>query len=481
MDAPITFKNRRTSQSRIITMILKMNRKSKGRKGVVEYLLNEREAEGTATTLRGNSELTKSLIKHIYRKHKYLSGGLMFSKEEHLSDTQKEEIMDSFEKVIFTGLATNQYNVLWVEHSDKGRIELNFVVPRIELNTGYDLDLYSHRRDLPIFDMWKNGINAKYQLADPNDPSRARTISERTKSARSTGAIVANRKSLDETLHQLVSGGHIQSRQHMLELLQQSGYKITRQNSESISVKHDDIGKTALRLKGGIYSENFTSIRDFESISRTREQRIREYDNRPTQAETRESRRIYQRYLQTRTERHKKRYQKPRRSDEKEPQIATERDQNELDTEVYANDERIEVDDRIRKLIETSHLQRTEGIKRIREREDQLLKQLKVSNLKLSNSTRESEQKISVYIAESRSSLEADITRRAEYLDGETTKANANARGIHELLARLNEQYSKFTKSITGVISEIKTLKIFNKAKKETWSDGPSIKLTPRR
>lgn len=68
-------------------MILKMNRKSKGRKGVVEYLLNEREAEGTAITLRGNPELTKSLIKHIHRKHKYLSGGLMFAQEEQLNDT----------------------------------------------------------------------------------------------------------------------------------------------------------------------------------------------------------------------------------------------------------------------------------------------------------------------------------------------------------------------------------------------------------
>ena len=38
-------------------MILKMNRKSKGKRGVVEYLLNEREQEGTALTLRDNPEV----------------------------------------------------------------------------------------------------------------------------------------------------------------------------------------------------------------------------------------------------------------------------------------------------------------------------------------------------------------------------------------------------------------------------------------
>lgn len=142
-------------------MIIKMNRKSKGKKGPVEYLLNQRVKEGSAFTLRGNPQITKSLIRAIERKHKYLSGGLMFAKEEYITKEQKNEIMDEFEKVLFTGLESNQYNILWVEHSDKGRIELNFVVPRIELNKGIDLDLYTHKRDLPIFDMWKNGINAK--------------------------------------------------------------------------------------------------------------------------------------------------------------------------------------------------------------------------------------------------------------------------------------------------------------------------------
>ena len=51
-------------------MILKMNRKSRGKKGVVEYLLNEREKEGTAVTLRGNSEITKILIKNIEQEKK---------------------------------------------------------------------------------------------------------------------------------------------------------------------------------------------------------------------------------------------------------------------------------------------------------------------------------------------------------------------------------------------------------------------------
>ena len=41
-------------------MIIKMNRKSKGKKGPVEYLLNQRVKEGTAFTLRGNPQITKT-------------------------------------------------------------------------------------------------------------------------------------------------------------------------------------------------------------------------------------------------------------------------------------------------------------------------------------------------------------------------------------------------------------------------------------
>lgn len=466
-------------------MILKMNRKSRGSKGVVEYLLNEREKEGTAHTLRGNPEITKSLIQTIDRKHKYLSGGLMFAEEEHLNEVQKNEIMDAFQEVLFTGLNSNQYHVLWVEHIDKGRLELNFVIPRIELYTGNDLDLYSHRRDLPLFDMWKNGINKHYGLSDPNDPNRARTISERTKSARVSGTIVANRKTLDETLHQLVSKGHIKNRKQILELLEQSGYQITRCNNESMSVKHNDIGTKALRLKGGIYSESFTSIGSIEEISRVREQGTREYNYPTPQGEVKEHRRVYQSYLQTRTKRHQKRYKRSPNLNKKESRVIKGRDTNYLDSTLNTSNQRILIDDGIRKLIETGNTKRAESIKRLGESEGELLEQIKVSNNRLSDSLREPEQKLSQSIANTRNNLERNINKSAQYIDGKIAKTNSNdgtnATRIHRLFRAVYEEFSKLRKSIKGVIDEIKVLKIFEKAKQEMCTDAPTIKLKPRR
>jgi hypothetical protein len=43
--------------------------------------------------------------------------------------------MASFERVLMPGLDKDQYSILWVEHADKGRLELNFLIPNTELLT----------------------------------------------------------------------------------------------------------------------------------------------------------------------------------------------------------------------------------------------------------------------------------------------------------------------------------------------------------
>lgn len=467
-------------------MILKMNRKSKGKKGVVEYLLNEREELGTAITLRGNPQVTQCLIKAIERKHKYLSGGLMFAEEEDISDKQKQEIMDAFEEVLFAGLVSTQYNILWVEHSDKGRLELNFVVPRIELKSGNDLDLYSHRRDLPLMDMWKNGINQKYNLVDPNDPRRGRTMAERTKVARGTGTIVANRQNLDETLHQLVQKRQIKSRSHMIELLEKSRYEITRKNAESISVKHEDIGKKALRLKGGIYSENFTSTGGIESLSEERERRIETYDNRVAQGETRSTRSTYQRYLQTRIDRHQKRYLRPERTNKKESQVTQKRDTDDVVEKSNDEDTRRVENDRIRKLIEKNGRRRKESLERARERERELFRKIEEFNLRVQEQLRETEQELHTDINESGAEMERDITNNAEgvatKIEYADRKDRSFAESIRVLLEGINERVTEFKKSIKGVMNEVKKLKLFQHAKEDVVSKKhPKINLAPRR
>lgn len=287
-------------------MIVKFMRKSKGSSGAVEYLLNERVEEGTAKVLQGNSKITRQLIQQIDRKQKYISGGLFFEKGEIVSNELKKRLMKDFEKMFFAGVPEDRYNILWVEHTDKDRLELNFLIPDIDLETGYGLNVWSFKRDLPVVDMWKDIQNIKYGLSDPNDPRRQRTQSERTNDARAkatSGTMVANRKEIDKQLHELVSEGAIQSREQMIELLQGSGFEITRKGKEYISIKHPDLGKKALKLKGGIYSEQFRSLESIGEIVKETERRVREYDQRDHKAELRELEERYRKYLQDRSSR----------------------------------------------------------------------------------------------------------------------------------------------------------------------------------
>jgi hypothetical protein len=66
---------------------------------------------------------------------KYTSGVLSFA-EADLPAGQREKLMASFERVLMPGLDKDQYSILWVEHADKGRLELNFLIPNTELLTG---------------------------------------------------------------------------------------------------------------------------------------------------------------------------------------------------------------------------------------------------------------------------------------------------------------------------------------------------------
>ncbi|MFS1178769.1 relaxase/mobilization nuclease domain-containing protein, partial [Enterococcus lactis] len=76
------------------------------------------------------------------------------------------KVMASFERVLMPGLEKNQYSILWVEHQDKGRLELNFVIPNMELQTGKRLQPYYDRADRPRIDAWQTLVNHHYGLHD---------------------------------------------------------------------------------------------------------------------------------------------------------------------------------------------------------------------------------------------------------------------------------------------------------------------------
>ena len=289
-------------------MIVKFSKHGKGKaSGVLNYLLKEKGAKGAlvprvhAKVLYGDPVLTEHLINTTPYKTKYKSGYLSFSERaDEISEADKKRIMQEFESVIFCGLESDQYDILWVEHADKdiddahpvGRLELNFVIPCQELRSGKSFQPYYEPADQKRVNAWKNIINAEVKtikgepLSDPNDPKRKRLVNPYSSNAprptpfdakaytkkdadkdEETIANPPNRKLLEEAIKRRLlldwQNGIAMNRRRVLGRLEQWGLKINRGNSEkTLSVTSDKLtdknGKPmGVRLKGGMFEKGF--------------------------------------------------------------------------------------------------------------------------------------------------------------------------------------------------------------------------------
>lgn len=289
-------------------MIVKFSKHGKGKaSGVLDYLLKEKGSKGTlvprmhAKVLYGDPVLTEHLINTTSHKSKYKSGYLSFTERaDEISEADKKRIMQEFEAVIFCGLESDQYDILWVEHADKdiddahpvGRLELNFVIPCQELRSGKAFQPYYEPADQKRVNAWKNIINSEVKtikdepLSDPNDPERKRLVNPYSSNAprptpfdvktytkkdadkdEETIANPPSRKLLEEAIKRRLlldwQNGIAMNRRKVLGSLEQWGLKINRGNSEkTLSVTSDKLtdknGKPmGVRLKGGMFEKEF--------------------------------------------------------------------------------------------------------------------------------------------------------------------------------------------------------------------------------
>jgi hypothetical protein len=253
---------------------------SKGATGALDYLLNEEGREKAPEVLSGNPDITRQLLLASSFKNAYTAGCLSFSEEEsNISDYEQQELMQGLEETLLTGLDPNQYDILWVKHEDKGRLELNFHILNTELQTGKRLQPYLHQFDCKRIDTWKSLQNDIYQLADPSAPERARTLQlGNMKAVKPNNIKVA----IHELLEDAWINNEINNRQDIIDELNKiECLEITRTTKKSISIKVPDI-KKPIRLSGELYNEDLRSCEEFtesqaakqKRYNKEREQRI---------------------------------------------------------------------------------------------------------------------------------------------------------------------------------------------------------------
>lgn len=319
-------------------MIVKIHSRGAGAgSGPVDYLLGKERDREKAVVLRGEPERIRQLIDGCDFARAYTSGVLSF-REENLPDDEKERLMEEFEQTLLPGLDGDQYACLWVEHRDKDRLELNFVIPNIELQSGKRLQPYYDRADRPRVNAWQTLTNDRLNLDDPHDPARRRTLTpgndlpgDRQKAA----------QTITDSLETMVEQGMIRDREDVVRALENGGLTVVRETKSSLSIADPDGGRN-IRLKGALYERDFRfseSLRgDLEAAGTAyrgeREERVCE------------ARAIHQRGLEIKREEHQRRYPRAERPADN-PAAALGHDSADMDTGLWCAADRYSVGDTV--------------------------------------------------------------------------------------------------------------------------------------
>ena len=271
--------------------------------GPVEYITRRTSPntgklrEPAPEVIRGNPELTQQLIDGLDFKYKYNSGVLSFAIDDAPTEEQQQAIIDSFESYAFAGINSDSYNTLWVRHTHTGsdRVELHFVTPKVELDTGKSLNIAPPGWH-GYFKPWQTYWNIKEDWARPDDLARKRIyepgyvalIDAENKRA---GLATADdpKKQLTNYITKRIEAGLVTDRDRIISSFTELGLSIPRQGSNYITVL-DPETNNRYRLKGGIYEASWRLGGQPEKENRSREQTVggdSRSRTRPTTATTR--------------------------------------------------------------------------------------------------------------------------------------------------------------------------------------------------
>ena len=289
-----------------------------GSTGPIDYFLGKDRNREHAKILSGDLEEVAELIDSSPYVKKYTAGCLSFY-EDDLSDAKKKALMAAFEKTLFPGLSPDQYRIVWIEHKDKEnaetgqkRLELNFLIPNVEITTGKRLQPFYAKADLNRVDDFKSIVNYKYQLFDPDDPINRRSVKIAKNLPQDKKDFIS---AMNTEVALAITEGLVSDRESLKSWMTEIGLEITRITKNQISVKNPNNpdGKP-IPLKGEFYEQNFRHSEQSAELKREASERYRqEADSRYASCIER-----YKKLCESKSEYHLERYATRDRTDSTE-------------------------------------------------------------------------------------------------------------------------------------------------------------------
>ena len=227
--------------------------------GPLDYFLGKNRDREHAKILLGDVNEVAELIDCSPYEKRYTSGCLSFY-ESDLNEDDKAQIMRDFEKTLFPGLTPENYRILWVEHRDKineetgeRRLELNFLIPNIEIESGKRLQPFFAKADLDRVDAFKKIVNYEYDLFDPDDPINRRSVKIAQNLPKESKEFKAQ---VHDEITLAICDDLIYDRKTLLDWCETVGFEVTKITKKQISIKNLETGRPEV-FKGEFYEQNF--------------------------------------------------------------------------------------------------------------------------------------------------------------------------------------------------------------------------------
>ncbi|EPA94937.1 relaxase/mobilization nuclease domain-containing protein [Pseudomonas sp. G5(2012)] len=226
--------------------------------------LEWKQRDPAPVVLEGDPKSFVQACDSLTFKNKYTSGVLSFSPEEtvliNANPGLKDKILQDFKSFAFAGIPEDCRNMLAVEHTHTGRLEIHYTIPRVHLGSGkywnpFEPNYVGKRGKGSDYkfreqnDVYVDYACNKFGLQNPRDLSVARDIKINPfdKNAQS-------KREIHKAVADLVNSGHITCREDIEKFFVQAGGEITRHSDEYISVKFGD--QKSMRFRGGIYDKS---------------------------------------------------------------------------------------------------------------------------------------------------------------------------------------------------------------------------------
>lgn len=226
--------------------------------------LEWKQRDPAPVVLEGDPKSFVQACDSLTFKNRYTSGVLSFSPEEtaliNASPGLKDEILQDFKDFAFAGIPEDCRNMLAVEHTHTGRLEIHYTIPRVHLGSGkywnpFEPNYEGKRGKGNDYkfreqnDAYVDYACNKFGLQNPRDLSVARDIK-----INPFDKEAVSKRDVHKFVSELVNSGHVTCREDIEKFLVKAGGKITRSSDEYISVKFGD--QKAMRFKGGIYDKS---------------------------------------------------------------------------------------------------------------------------------------------------------------------------------------------------------------------------------